>query len=143
MDNDDDTEQDTNHDPSQENGNPKSTITNPVDDTDDKEVPTPMANYTNQNAFTPHPFIHPVLPTHKSSHQQWMNASKHWTDRTNNLPPYPSTTSNEYVPTVPHYQPMDMTPNQPDNDQPQQGHMLTHKYWKPVASETHQPHRFL
>ena len=119
------------------------TTTNQVAEPDRQDDPTPTTNYTNQNTFTPHPFIHPFPPMHQSSHQQWMHANKRWTENSNQLPPYQPTTNNGTIPTAPAYQPTQHTQDLQDDDHPHQGNPSTHKYWKLAASETHQPHRFL
>ena len=113
-----------------------------MENTTDQDNHIPTTEYDTQQIFTPHPFIHPLPPTNQSSHQQRVDASKFWTDTSNNPTPYTST-KHGIAPQVPHYPRMDMNTNQPTDDQPTQGPTSTHKYWKLAASETHQPHRFL
>lgn len=138
-----DPEPDTNQDTSQNNQITAQNATiHTMEDRNDPDNIIPNAGYDTQQTFTPHPFIHPVPPTHQSSHQQWVDASKRWTDQSNNPTPYTSIKHGN-VPQVPHYPRMDMNSNQQEDDQPKQGNISTHKCWKLAASETHQPHRFL
>ena len=68
----------------------QATTNNPPEMTTNPDDPNPTNGYTDQTAFTPDPFIHPVSPTYQSSHQQWIRASRRWTDGSNNPSPFSS-----------------------------------------------------